>query len=88
MVMNLQLPRAGRIMNSTLMSNKLGSDAKEPLAGRWAGTGEFKKQPALAWHYQGEGKFWRKFWFTGFRGLVVAVPTIMGMALGLWIDTL
>lgn len=40
------------------------------------------------WKYPGEMHMWRVIRSTSVMGLVLAVPTALGMATGLWIDTL
>lgn len=43
---------------------------------------------SLHWKYRGEMHVWRTMRSTGVMGLVIAIPTALGMALGIWIDTL
>jgi predicted F0F1-ATPase subunit len=49
---------------------------------------DWPEASSLHWKYGGEMHVWRFVRSTGVMGLVLAVPTILGMATGMWIDTL
>jgi ATP synthase protein I len=54
--------------------NKVLSRWSEPFSIRWQMPRDFHP--------------WRAIRSTGILGMVIAVPTLMGVAMGLWIDTL